>query len=104
MKRLTVIASISLLAACAQNGKVDFGSLGSSLLSTAGISGPSSSSINSLVDAGSKISKAARGLTDEQEYYLGRGVAAIILSKYHVVGNDALNRYVTKVGRSVAIF
>lgn len=57
---------------------------------------------NSLLDEGGKLFQAARGLDEEQEYYLGRGVGALVLSKYQPLNNDALNRYVNKVGLTVA--
>lgn len=43
-------------------------------------------------------------ITDEEEYYIGRSVAALILSKYNVYENDALTQYVNKVGCAVAAY
>src|SRR5690606_30451157 len=40
-----------------------------------------------------KLGKASEELTDEQQYYLGRSVAANILARYRPVRNEALTRY-----------
>lgn len=47
--------------------------------------------------------KAARPISDEEEYYVGRAVAARILTTYHLVNNKKLTDYVNLVGQSVAI-
>jgi beta-barrel assembly-enhancing protease len=55
-----------------------------------------------------KTSSAARStfsdITEEEEYYIGRGVAALVLAQYSVYRNDALTRYVNELGQSVAVF
>lgn len=47
--------------------------------------------------------KAATPLSDEEEYYLGRAVAARILSSYPLLENKKLTEYVNLVGQTVAI-
>lgn len=89
-KYLTAVLAISLFTGCAGAG---LQSLSDGLFQGNG---------NSLLDAGGQLFSAARGLTDEQEYYLGRGVGALVLSKYKPLNNDGLNRYVNKVGLAVA--
>jgi predicted Zn-dependent protease len=42
-------------------------------------------------------------LTESQEYYAGRAVSAVVLKKYRLVDNDALNEYVNLVGYTVAL-
>jgi len=55
-----------------------------------------------------KTSQAARStfseITEEEEYYIGRGVAALVLAQYPVYHNDALTRYVNELGQSVAAY
>lgn len=55
-----------------------------------------------------KASKAIRStfadITEEEEYYIGRTVAALILSRYPVYDNNALTSYVNCVGNAVAIY
>jgi len=61
--------------------------------------------------ASSPVTKAAVALrnsfadiTEEEEYYIGRSVAALILSKYDVYQNDPVTQYVNKVGSAVAAY
>jgi predicted Zn-dependent protease len=43
-------------------------------------------------------------ITEEEEYYIGRAVAAVILSKYRVYDNAPLTQYVNTMGNTVALF
>jgi len=43
-------------------------------------------------------------ITEEEEYYIGRSVAALILSRYKVYDNAELTGYVNRVGQAVACF
>jgi predicted Zn-dependent protease len=70
------------------------------LLSSTGL--VSSSQANSLVTAVGKGAASLQGLSEEQEYYLGRAVAATILDKYHPVNDPALLGYVNRVGMALA--
>jgi predicted Zn-dependent protease len=51
---------------------------------------------------GSKAWDASKDISDSEEYYLGRGVAARILSQYPLSKDQALNTYVNEVGQTVA--
>jgi predicted Zn-dependent protease len=48
------------------------------------------------------VDRSFQDLTEEQEYYLGRSVAARILSIYEVHQNEVLTAYVNLVGTTVA--
>jgi beta-barrel assembly-enhancing protease len=50
----------------------------------------------------SKASEASRPINDSEEYYVGRAVAARILSKYKLDQNPKLTQYVNEVGQTVA--
>jgi predicted Zn-dependent protease len=50
----------------------------------------------------SKASAASRPITDSEEYYVGRAVAAQILSRYKLDQNPNLTQYVNEVGQTVA--
>jgi predicted Zn-dependent protease len=58
-------------------------------------------------ETATKVAKVVRktfaDITEEEEYYIGRTVSALILSKYKVYRNDALTNYVNTVGYAVAI-
>jgi len=51
---------------------------------------------------GQKAMAASRGLSDSEEYYLGRAVAARLLAKYPLSQNQQATAYVNQVGQSVA--
>jgi predicted Zn-dependent protease len=50
----------------------------------------------------SKATEASRPITDSEEYYVGRAVAAQILSRYKLDQNPELTKYVNEVGDTVA--
>ena len=50
----------------------------------------------------SKAAEASRPITDSEEYYVGRAVAARILGKYKLDQNPKLTQYVNEVGETVA--
>ncbi len=95
---ILLFALSATLVSCAQNSPL--GRFGSDLMASTGL--VSKSQADSIVKAGGKLAKAAEGLTDEQEYYLGRGVSAVILAKYRLVRDQALSSYINKVGAVVA--
>ena len=85
----------------------DYASVGNQILSASGYGASSGSgevNYDSLLAAGNKLAQASRGLSEEQEYYLGRGVAAVILSKYKLYQNPSVVRYVNQVGSGLAMF
>jgi predicted Zn-dependent protease len=49
-----------------------------------------------------KATQAARPISDSEEYFVGRAVAARILSKYKLDQNPKLTQYVNEVGQTVA--
>src|SRR5690606_17666204 len=50
---------------------------------------------------GSMVANAAQNITPQQEFYIGRAVAADLLQRYPLLSNDAATRYVNLVGQSV---
>ncbi len=48
-------------------------------------------------------SKAARPISEDEEYYIGRAVAAGILSSYPLLREGSLTEYVNHVGQTVAL-
>lgn len=59
--------------------------------------------LGSLWDAGSNIIDSFEDITPEQEYYIGRSVSAVILSKYKPFNSPAITRYLTVLGNTVAM-
>lgn len=104
MRKKTRIFTVSAIAVLLVSGcaSQEFRSLASNVLGSTGY--VSGSRLNAFFDAGDNLVQAATPLTEEQEYYLGRGVAASILDRYRPLKNDRVQRYVNLVGRSVASF
>ncbi len=50
-----------------------------------------------------KLGKATEEFTPEQEYYLGRAVAAQIIQKYPATKDDKANTYLNQVGQALAL-
>ena len=50
-----------------------------------------------------KAEKAARPVSETEEYYIGRGVAATILTKYSLYRNQTVTAYVNYVGNTVVL-
>lgn len=49
------------------------------------------------------VEKTFQDITPEQEYYLGRSVAATILKAYNVYENDAATHYLNVLGQTLAL-
>jgi predicted Zn-dependent protease len=58
-------------------------------------------STRAIAKTGSALFKAAEGITDEQEYYLGRSVAVNLLDMFGYYDNPELQKYLTEVGKTV---
>ena len=98
--RAAILSALLLAGGCAPGG--GFQQLSGSILSQTGL--VSQGQVDSIFTVGGKLTKAATPLTPEQEYYLGRGVAATVLSKYRPLRNPALQSYVNRVGSTVVAF
>ncbi len=57
----------------------------------------------SITRAGAAAGKAFEKLTPENEYYIGRSVAASILGTYTAYDNNAANRYLNTLGQALAM-
>jgi len=92
---LALFAAGLLAAACSviQKGTDMLGSAGN----TAG-------TVQTVKTAADKVRSSFADITEEEEYYIGRSVAAMILARYPVYQNDALTRYVNTVGNAVALY
>lgn len=59
---------------------------------------------SSVARAAKAVGKTFQEITPEQEYYVGRAVAATILTQYAPWENDRATRYVTLLGQTLAQF
>jgi beta-barrel assembly-enhancing protease len=99
-RALAFVAAALTLSGCAGWQDMAKSAMGSSLKG----SRPDMGSMGqSAYRTGSAIKKASEDLTDEQEYFVGRAVAAQIFGKYEPSKDAELNRYVRKLGQAVAM-
>jgi len=61
----------------------------------------SESDRKAIVQTSEALRSTFADITEEEEYYIGRGVAALILSRYQVYDDKALTDYVNTVGQAV---
>lgn len=57
-----------------------------------------------IVKTSTALRKTFSDITEEEEYYIGRSVAALILAKYPVYENENVTQYINRVGNSVVFF
>jgi len=50
-----------------------------------------------------QTAKAARPMTEQEEYYVGRAVAATILARYRLYSNERLTAYVNSIGQALVL-
>lgn len=50
------------------------------------------------------ITKTFERITPEQEYYIGRSVAATVLARYPISTNAKLNNYINELGQTLALY
>lgn len=62
----------------------------------------SKSTVQSVKKSSSAVAKSFEEFTPEQEYYIGRSVAAVILSKYPAYTKPATNEYLNLLGQALA--
>ncbi len=58
----------------------------------------------SVKKAGAALAKTFEAMTPEQEYYIGRSVAAVILNQYRPLNNAGANHYLNLLGQTLAEF
>jgi beta-barrel assembly-enhancing protease len=77
--------------------------LASALILMQGCVAATAVSVGAIAATGvTKASQASRPINDSEEYYIGRAVAAQILSKYPLYQDVKLTTYVNEVGETVA--
>lgn len=59
--------------------------------------------INAITSTIKSIGKAARQLSDDEEYYVGRAVAARLTATYPLYRNDRLTDYLNQIGQTIVL-
>jgi beta-barrel assembly-enhancing protease len=99
MKRLAAFAI--LLGFCFPAGCADVVRVGTSV--GQGMGAISSENKDSIDRLAVSTEKAARPMTEKEEDYVGRAVAATLLGKYRLCADPDVTRYVNEVGQAVAL-
>lgn len=94
--RLLAIIAALFLTGCSVSGKDSVHSLGNDILELVGLV-PGAS----VFSTAQSLSQVTKTMTREEEYYVGRAVAAQILSVYPLYENERLTAYVNLVGAAV---
>jgi predicted Zn-dependent protease len=98
LRFIVVLGGLVVLAALfvtCQTLKENIGTLSGGKVST--------SDVETVEKTTQAVRKSFAEITEEEEYYIGRAVSALILSQYPVYKNDALTEYVNRVGNAVVI-
>lgn len=92
LELLLVLASLSFIGcATASNFTSAFGTVGE-IARAAGLD-----EVSTVANAGAAISKTAEDITPENEYYIGRSVAASLLTNYKVYENKKVESYLNNI-------
>jgi predicted Zn-dependent protease len=89
---LVALLVVALVAAAGTAGAISLGDIGKAIKIG-----------QSAIKVGKVAIKAAEDITPEQEYYIGRAVAASILAKYRPWKNKRANQYVNELGQTLAL-
>jgi len=89
-----VVVSVSISCSVVEKG--------ADILGEAGKISPSDQ--KAIVQSSQALRSTFADITEEEEYYIGRAVSALILSQYPVYQNESLTNYLNTLGRAVAYF
>jgi len=63
-----------------------------------------SDEVQTAIEVGESFHDAAREISETEEYYIGRAVAANILHRYSPVSDPDVQAYINEVGRAVSVY
>lgn len=95
-----VLSAALMLTACVTTLVETAGTLGTMVGEETGFI--SSEQGESIRKSTTVVAKSLEEFTPEQEYYIGRAVGAVVLSRYPVYADDSLNGYVNTLGQTLA--
>ncbi len=96
MSRLACLLLVAVAGGCDSVGK------GLETIGVKKVESETGVSMEPAVKAAKALTKSFEEITPEQEYYIGRAVAAEVLAREAVLEDDALTAYVNRVGQTVA--
>ncbi|MFW6292143.1 MAG: M48 family metalloprotease [Spirochaetota bacterium] len=97
------IVTLALAAVLLASGCAALGSAIGELTDIASVGGNDGVAVQTLKSLSDVADAATSPFTPEQEYYVGRSVAATILRDYAPYDNPAVNDYVNRLGQSLAL-
>lgn len=98
--RFQIGAALAVVLAAAIAGCATVAEMATTIGQQAGVLTPGQSeSINRTAQA---VEKTFKDITPEQEYYIGRSVAATVLNAYKPFDRDAANEYLNLLGQTLA--
>ncbi|MBQ9282963.1 MAG: M48 family metallopeptidase [Treponema sp.] len=96
---ISQLSVFAFLTSCATSGKLTSAlSAASDIASAAGYG-----EAGAVLNAGASVSKAMEEITPQNEYYIGRAVAATILSNYRVYSAPVSEAYLNKICGTIVI-
>ena len=94
MKRLLPLAAF-LFSGCAALQSLDMNSMSGGRLSNV--------DLTKVAKSVNQIRKGFEDISESEEYYIGRAVAAQVMTRYHPLNDPGLNSYAQKVMQAVAL-
>ena len=103
--RIVLVAGLVLTtAACSSLLRgISVGNIADTAIGAAAGNTEDQAKMDQLSKAGAALSTAAEEITPEQEYYIGRAVAATVLRVYKPWDGPAANEYLNRLGRGLAL-
>ena len=98
--RSRIFGILVIVGALLSSSSASFGQLGGVLSKVK----KTADDAKKVIEVGQKLRSGFADITEEEEYYIGRSVAALILSKYPAYQDAALVQYINLVGNSVALY
>lgn len=102
--RAALPTALALLAGAALTGCASLGKVTEAVAAVGVATGQiSEDQAQSAVRTATAVAKASEDITPEQEYYIGRSVAATLLGKYKPVDDGELTEYLNTLGQALAM-
>lgn len=96
---IAALFTVGLLSGCMSLGDL----IGSAAFGASGGDTSDTNKMQSIAQTAQVVQKSFEDITPEQEYYIGRAVAATILSEYKVYDDAAATDYINKLGQALAM-
>jgi beta-barrel assembly-enhancing protease len=98
-----IVIPLALCSCSSLMSGFSIGSLMNTAVGAASGDADDTAKVKQLQQVGRAVSKAAEEITPEQEYYIGRAVAATVLTTYKAYDTRDLNAYLNTLGEGLAL-